>query len=478
MKFAKIADGAGSRCLSRPTGPAAWGVRHPRRRGMALLLVMIGMIVCTILTAGFLATQGTSLGIARNERDAEKCRVLAQTGIDMCYWLVRNKSDWRETMPIGNWLSALPVGDGTVTVSVQDGDNTGSFSDDPTQGIVLTSSGVYDNRNFTLTATIRPTGGGTVFSDGNFIQGNILLGNTNLLTAATIDSYNSSVAPYNSLFPGSNAIFGSNSLASNALTVYFPSVFRGSYLAGPLAAVTSVLNLVGLGASGPASVTAATEARIPGTVVDPNVAGLPYQGAFNKPAGSLNPFPGPGRYDSASASGTANINITSSGLYYITGNLSISAPGASLVIADGVSAVVMVDGNVTVNGKITLSGSAQLALYCNNPVTVSGGSINFNGVTNRFTLMGGPNCTQIQMISSSTVAGSIFAPQAAFLMSSGANKLYGAIIANSLSITSTGQLHFDQALQSLYISNITGGSAPPGTADYRLTLTGGPGFSH
>src|ERR1043165_4911153 len=160
--------------------PDIRSTRRPARnnRGMALLLVMIGMVVCTILTAGFLSTQGTSIGIARNERDASKCRAIAQTGIDMCYWLIRNKSDWRTTMSPGSWLSSVPIGDGTVTVTVTDGDSTGSFSDDTTQAVVVTSTGTYDNRTFTLVATIKPTGGGTVFYNGNFINGTISVGNS------------------------------------------------------------------------------------------------------------------------------------------------------------------------------------------------------------------------------------------------------------------------------------------------------------
>src|SRR3954462_2852377 len=83
---------------------------HSARRGMALLLVMIGLIGCAILTAGFLASQGTSIGIARNERDASKSRDIAQTGKDMCYCLIRNRSDWRSGMtPGAAWLSNSPV---------------------------------------------------------------------------------------------------------------------------------------------------------------------------------------------------------------------------------------------------------------------------------------------------------------------------------------------------------------------------------
>ncbi len=34
-------------------------------RGIALLMVMIGLVVCTLLTAGFLSSQGTAIGIAQ-----------------------------------------------------------------------------------------------------------------------------------------------------------------------------------------------------------------------------------------------------------------------------------------------------------------------------------------------------------------------------------------------------------------------------
>src|SRR3982751_1713287 len=104
-----------------PARRSRLGAPPRSRRAMALLLVMIGMVVCTILTAGFLASQGTSIGIARNERDSAKCRGIAQTGIDMSYWLIRNKSDWRETMSPGTWLNNAAVGEGAVSVSAADG---------------------------------------------------------------------------------------------------------------------------------------------------------------------------------------------------------------------------------------------------------------------------------------------------------------------------------------------------------------------
>src|ERR1044071_7832729 len=88
---------------------------HPR--GIALLLVMVCLVVCSILTAGFLSSQGTSIGIARNERDAEKARGVAQSGIELCYWLIKNRTDWRTAMSPGTWLSNFAIGEGTVTLT-------------------------------------------------------------------------------------------------------------------------------------------------------------------------------------------------------------------------------------------------------------------------------------------------------------------------------------------------------------------------
>ncbi len=460
-----------------PRPPSARPRVMPRtQRGMALLMVMIGLVVCSILTAGFLSTQGTSIGIARNERDASKCRGIAQTGIDMCYWQIRKRSDWREAMRTGTWLTSMPVGDGTVTTSVADGAGHSSFSTDPTQAAVVTSTGTYDNRTLTLVATIQPTGSGTVFASGNFISGNIQLGNS-LLTAAQIDSYNSSVAAYSTSSAGSNGSFGSDATAAGALLIYFPSIFNGTYTAAPSTLLTNILSLVGL-ASSPTAVATATEFRTPGAVIMPNISGLAYNGAYTKSNSSGQVISTPGRYDSITLT-NSSATINTSGLYYVTGNLSVSnATSSSLAIADGKTVVLVVNGSVSISKALSLGPTSQLAIYSSGTVTLSG-TINGSTATNHLVIFGSSSCNSIQITGTNTaVYGAIYAPQAALTMQTGNPKFYGAVVANSLGILNSSQLHFDQALQSLYLSNLTGGSAAPGTADYRVTIAGGPGIGH
>jgi hypothetical protein len=527
-----------------------WLVRPARRRAMALLLVMIGLVVCTILTTGFLATQGTSLGIARNERDTSKSHDLAQTGIDMCYWLMRNRADWREGMTPGSrWLNNVPVGDGTVTVTVDkefpgifasvsgtfqaaassgaapyvvlgsavspstvvgkigstditagvsgtiarifllDGQFAsvnqtlflvkppagGSFADDPTQGVTLTSVGNFDNRAFTLLATIHPTGGGTVFKSGNFIGGNVALG-SDLLNAAVLDSYNSSVAAYNPAAPGSNADIGSSSLANGALTINFPSVYRGTYIAAPLAVLNNILNLLG-GALAPASTSNALEARTPGTVYFPNTSGLgANRGNISRSSSST--LDTPGLYDNLTVS-NATVSIITSGTYSFN-NITISnTAAAALSIPDGKVVTLIVRGTLSLtNSKINLNNSGVLSLYATSNVTLNNASItNSNGSTARFILFGGPGGGLITLSNTgATVYGAVVAPQHDVTLQTNSPKLFGAVMAKSLTLKNTAAFHFDEALRSLKIRNLTGGSASPGTADYRISIIGGTGI--
>ncbi|HVX85327.1 MAG TPA: hypothetical protein VH253_11135 [Phycisphaerae bacterium] len=434
------------------------GAPRRRRRGVAMLLVMVGLVVCSILVAGFLSTQGTSIGIAHNERDAEVARNYAQSGIDMCYWLIVNRSDWRTGMAPGPWLSGYPVGSGTVSVTAADGDGTGTFADDPTQPVILTSTGTCNGRSFTLSASVTPTGGGTVFRGGSFTLGQLILHNT-----AAIDSFNSSVAPYNILFPGSNALFSSNYSGSGALTMDGLSLFRGSFIGGPTSLLGSIVQSI-LGLLIPTSVSTESQLYIPGRIVPPNTTGLTTYGAktmlTNGPLAA-------GEY--TSVSNTKVMMLNTSGTYHITGNLVSSA--GSISVPDGVNAVVEVDGNTSL-GAINVSGAGTLTLYVSGTSTLAA-SVNVAGGAANFRIFGMNTATNITLKGTGTsVTGVIFAPQASLYLTDSA-KLFGSAIAHDITADKTSAIHYDEAMKDVRIDNITSGSAPAGTADYVVTRLGG-----
>ncbi len=447
------------------------------RRGIALLLVMIGLVVCTILTAGFLSSQGTSLGIARNESSAERARAVAQSGLEMCIWMVKNRTDWRTSLQPGTWLNGFSVGGGTVTVTAADGDNSGSFSDDTRQSVVFTSTGTYDSRTYTLSATVTPTGGGTVFKGGSFFSGSVQIGQGSS-SSAVVDSYNSSLAAYNASSPGSNAIVWTNLTSSGAVSIGGSSVLRGSVTVGPGATLGSSVT-VNSGATGPTSTAAAAESRASGTVMTPNPANtLTDRGSFNKTGGTY-PVTSGGVYSqiTLNTSGSpTTMNIGSTGVVRCTGNLTLNS-GCVIGVQDACNVTLQVDGNTTISGNIKIYGSGTLTIVANGSVTIkNSATVNapsgVAGTPSVCIIQGTANSTQFYIQNSAIVSAAVYTPAADMQMTGSGTtpKFYGAAVAKSLLIDNYGQFHFDEALKTAALHNIYNGSAPTGTADYTISV--------
>jgi len=444
----------------------------PARHGVALLLVMIGLVVCTILTAGFLSTQGTSLGIAKNERDAERARAIARSGLEMCIWQVKNRSDWRSVMSANNWLSNASLGGGTVTVAAVDPDSSSTFTDNNTLPVILNSTGTYSGRTYTLSATVQPTGGGTVFGSGNFVTGLTTLGNSGS-DYCIFDSFNSLVGGYNAYNPGYNAILGSNISYGTALDINGWSVYRGSLVAGVGATLSNIVSVSSHG-SGPASTSAASETRVPGTVIVPNPAYvLTSRSAYSRSSGSGS-ISIDSTYPSISLSSsffTTSSNFSGSGLVHVTGNVTVNG-NCYLTVNDGANVLLQIDGNLSVAGSITLNGSGTLTIFIKGNTTVSSyGTMNSGGSTSALILLG-TSTGNITLRDNSVMVGAIYAPGSAITMRDN-NRSYGALLANSLIVQDSAAFHFDEAMKSLQIHNLYGGSAPAGTADYTISITNG-----
>ncbi len=449
-----------------------------KRRGVALLLVMIGLVVCTLLTAGFLSTQGTSIAIARNERDAEQCRMLAQAGIDLCFAQIRaldkarttaDQPGWREKMSPGTWLSNYAIGGGTVTVAAHSAGTTDSFTADYHQAIVLTSTGFANNRQFTLTATISPTGGGEVFRGGNYFTSTVVIGSGGLplfAPIATVDSYDSSIGNYTS--SNHNAVVWSNSTSAGSITVNTDSVLDGTVLAGPGSLLSSVVNLLGTLLGGNSSIAVASEPRDPGVVIPPNASGLPSQGSFNLASGNL----ATGSYDAINiAAGSGVSTAFNTGVYVDKGNFNVASTGAVSIQGNTVLYVV---GNVNLasGASIAVNSGNTLTLYVGGTVTISGATVSGKGTNplpSQIQILGLPSSNSIQITNASTVAGVVYAPQASVQMKNNAI-MQGAVVAHDVTLLNTAQFHYDMNTKNIKISNVSGGTAPPGAADYTIAV--------
>ncbi|HUO08082.1 MAG TPA: hypothetical protein VM008_07275 [Phycisphaerae bacterium] len=452
-----------------------------QRRGVAMLLVMVGLVVCTLLTAGFLSTQGTSIAIARNERDAEECRLLAQAGLDLCYAQMRtldaarstaDQPSWREKMSPGTWLSNFPIGNGTVTVTAASA-NGSSFTSDPHQPVIFTSTGFCNNRSFSLTGTFSPTGGGEVFRGGNFFQGNVVVGPGTLLVPTLIDSYNSSSGSYVSP-GGSKAIIWTNATQGGSVSINTYGAINGSVVAGPTAMLSNVLNLAAsiLGLSGGGSVSAATENRDPGTVVAPNLTGLTSQGDYTANVSSLSP----GMWNNLNFPNRSGGVLLSSGLFAINGNATL-ATSAKVSVSNGASTILYIKGNLTLNSSsaITLGTASSLTIYVGGNIQITTATINATGtnpIPSTVQIIGLPNAGNIQITNNARIYGVIYSPNSSVSMQNNMPQIFGAVVAHDISMKDMSQLHFDEAVKSVKIDGIAGGTAPPGAADYTSKVVG------
>ncbi len=430
------------------------GTSRTARRGVAMLMVLIALVVGTTLTAGFLLTQGTSIGIAKNQRDYDASRSIAETGIDLCLWQIKNTSNWRTALTPGTWISKLSVGAGTVTVTAADGGgNASSFSSDYTQSVLLTSVATVNGRTYTVTASIKPSAGGTPFSRGAFASAG-----TTLKNSALVDSYNTTVGAYASS-KANNAILGSASNANGSLYLNNNSSFLGSYVAGPTAGLGACVT-VGSGATAPSSISNAVYSRNLGTIVLPNTVGFSSGGSYSKSSSAILSTTNVS-YSSLSISNNSTVFCTQSSQYiHVTGNVSIGS-GSTLSLINGCNVVLVVDGNLTNNGTISLSNSGSLTIYANNTITLNGGSSNnASGANSSLLILGTTNCTSINIGSSSTTAafnGVIYAPYASIDIGA-STACYGSMICQQLTLEGSAALHLDDAVKTLAVHNLTGGT--------------------
>lgn len=136
-----------------------------RRRGAALLFVIIAVVIVGALATAFLASQTTSIGIAANISDHSRSRFIAEAGLARAITFIRSTDDWRSTKPDGTWVVDESYGDGTFSIDGEDGvdsdgdgtvDGDGDLNDDPFDPVTLTVTGKYGGSSHVVRAVARP----------------------------------------------------------------------------------------------------------------------------------------------------------------------------------------------------------------------------------------------------------------------------------------------------------------------------------
>jgi len=149
--------------------PIERAAHDARRRGVAMILVMIALVVGTVLAVSFLSQQTTATAVARNVSSHAEARAIAESALVLAVQRVRSGTDWRNELSNGVWASNVAFSGGTYTVTgvdgydangdgVIDGDETdGDLADDASDPVTVTVVATLAGVTHRVSATVWPT---------------------------------------------------------------------------------------------------------------------------------------------------------------------------------------------------------------------------------------------------------------------------------------------------------------------------------
>ncbi|MHC4416398.1 MAG: hypothetical protein ACYS0G_14075 [Planctomycetota bacterium] len=91
-----------------------------KRRGLAMLLVLVSLMMATIMATAYLASRDNSLPIGDNVESATAARWAALSALDTGVAILETETDWRTADPQGRLLNAYPLAGATVDLFATD----------------------------------------------------------------------------------------------------------------------------------------------------------------------------------------------------------------------------------------------------------------------------------------------------------------------------------------------------------------------
>lgn len=95
-----------------------------QRRGIALMLVMVAILVTGGIALAYFGSRDNSIAISTNVEASTRARAVAESGLDLAIAILETDSNWRTDHVEGVLLSDFALGSGIITISLIDSDTT------------------------------------------------------------------------------------------------------------------------------------------------------------------------------------------------------------------------------------------------------------------------------------------------------------------------------------------------------------------
>ncbi len=437
-------------------------IHRTNRRGVALLLVLICVLLASILTGGYLASRDNSAAIGENIASAAAARWAAVAGLDVGSAILQTDFDWRTSHSGGRLLTGYPLGNATIDLDLMDV-QTDQPPIDTTEHVKLTVTATVDGVQQVATALAYSPVAPPDSVDVDLSEFAIFA--TNSITvqdSATVTRW--PMAPLSKLGPrvalGTDATAASSVQVSGSgaaidATTFHVSTASGSLVSvsnGPSVEKTALLDAMPIPAA-PASGDAAP------TALD-LLTHLPLlndllNAVLNASQRKLSITHDNG----AQVTASGNIALVSDGNYTIKNN-------AKLIINGNVRLVAFGDLILQTGGAIEVRPTANLTIYVKGKILLDDGYIGDPRTNSTRDNTGKAAYTDLDRIHifsisdgnpatvqgwafrlNSVVKATIYAPDASLNIIND-SALYGRVAASSARLANNGALFYDPALDA------------------------------
>ncbi len=423
---------------------------NPRRtdRGSAIITVLILAAVTAVIAAGFLFRSAQEAKLATRSYYQSAALHLAEAGLEEGLYAANTSSltsanGWTlvsgsTTDYVKSITTGLDFTQATGAIYVRADGAAGSTP-------VITAAGVINIPNqakILKQLRIAGTGPRHLFANGIVAKGNVTFSG-----AADIDSYDSSLGPWNATTNRSDRA----TVATNTTV----QITGSAYIYGSVATNNTTPNV---GAAG--RIYGATS---PGT---PKVDPTRVRTDFNT---NLTDAVAPTTSPTSLSSLTSTITLPrvgdtpgANGRYlYRTSSMQLDGV-ATMTIAGPVDLISTGDATVNGSAKIVLTSGSSVSfnLYCPGTITLNGaGMVNNTGDASKSTIWGTKptgSTQSMEINGSASFVGTVYAPNANIQVN-GAAGLCGAIIGNTVTVAGSSVIHYDTKLAT---ADVLGGPTP------------------
>jgi len=426
-----------------------------RRRGVAILLVLMSLMTATILTSAYVASRDNSGAIGANIAASAAARWSATSGLEMGVAILQTETDWRTAHTNGKLLDDYPLGGGTVDIDLVDMETNDPPTAD-TSKVQITATSTVDGVEQSSSAIAEiQVNDSTINVDLTeftaFAADSLALENQATLTRWTS-------APLSEL--GHPINMGTQATASGRVSIAFDAVAMDGMLYAPLAASGSLLNCA---SNVPIDISTTKDAiPMPLSPTPPLPTGIIGAAIL------LN-----GGTTTVSASTYRNSVDCKGGSTLVLDNGVVLTAATDITLAEG--SKIVVNGDVTIiakgsmlirdNAAIELAPDAHLTLFVGEDLAVDDGYVGDSRITSArdnsgnasyidplqieaYTWDGSPSTArEWRFDHNSVVKGSLYAPTGMIEVRDD-SAVYGRVASRSLYVRDNGAIFYDPALDT------------------------------